>query len=178
MAMTQSKLKIPSLVNIDAYIKGDPSHNTDVMSPAELGTVLSSVQKEYGGEIYNENILSASKNGEDLFIKVIDREDFCVFTTIISPKDDNYISDDWTKDITDYSKEMQNILKLLPKKRIANLRVIATAGFKEEGMSEVFIKEYSTFFNKRINDCYSSALPYIICIWLKCQTKNADFFTF
>ena len=105
--MIQSKLRIPSLVSIDAYIKGDPSKNADVLSAAELETILSNVQKEYGGEIFNDNILSASKNGEDLFIKVIDREDFCVFTTIISPKDDNYISDDWTKDISDYSKKMQ-----------------------------------------------------------------------
>jgi hypothetical protein len=173
MAMIQSKLRIPSLISIDAYIKGDSSKLPDVMDPVELDTILSIIQKETGGEIHNDNILSSSLNGEDLFIKMINREDFCVFTTIISPKDDNYISDDWTKDIALYSKKMQNIMNILPKKRIANLRVIATAGFIEENMSDIFIKEYSAFFNKRINEI---GVVYNNCILTKDdQIENPPF---
>ncbi|UCE74137.1 MAG: hypothetical protein JSV56_00150 [Methanomassiliicoccales archaeon] len=143
------------------------------MEPEELDKILLKIQKEYSGEIINDTILCASINGKDLFVKVINREDFCVFTTIISPKDDDYISDDWTKDISMYSKEIQNIQSLLPKKRIANLRVIATAGFKEDGMSEMFIKEYSAFFNKRINEL---GMVYNICILTKDdQIENPPF---
>ena len=171
--MTQSKLIIPSLISIDAYIKGDSSVNPDVIDPQELESILSKIQKECGVDIHNGVILCTSKDSEDWFIKVINREDFCVFTTIISPKDDDYISEDWTKDIIKYSQDMQTIQKLLPKNRIANLRVIGTAGFKEEGMSEIFIKEYSTFFNKRINEI---GLVYNKCILTKDdQIENPPF---
>jgi hypothetical protein len=171
--MIQSKLKLPSLISIDAYIKGDASKNPDVVSSEELNSILSKVQKECGGDIHNEVILCTDNETEDIFIKMINREDYCVFTTIISPKDDDYISEDWTQDIIKYSQELQKVQQILPKKRIANLRTIATVGFTEEEMSEIFIKEYSEFFDKRINEI---GIVYNNCILTKDdQIENPPF---
>ena len=172
--MIRSKVKLPTLVNIDAYIKGDKSEIPDAITPDEPGVIFNQLLEKLKGEKIEENIIAISSEKDDWYIKLLDQPDYCVFTTMISPKDNDYISDDWTQDITRYIKEMQRVLATVPKNRIANLRVITTIGFETEDEAKIFIDEYAAFFGKRINEI---GIMYNFCMLCKDdQIENPPFY--
>jgi hypothetical protein len=162
--MVQSKVKLPTLINIDAYIKGDKDDLPDSISPDDPKKIFEHLSKKLNCEKVDETILVMSSDKDDWFIKLLDQPDYCVFTTMVSPKDNEYISEDWTADIMNYIKEMQKIITELPRNRIANLRVIGTVGFDTEEEAKTFIDEYAAFFNKRINEI---GITYNFCLLSK-----------
>jgi hypothetical protein len=172
--MIQSKVKLPTLINIDAFLKGTKEDLPDSLAPDEPYVIFSKLSKELNAELVDDNILVWSTEKDDWFIKLLDQPDYCVFTTMVSPKDNDYVSDDWTIDITNYIKEMQKIIGAMPKNRIANLRIITTVGFDNEDEAKLFIDEYSAFFNKRINEI---GMVYNFCLLCKDdQIDNPPFY--
>ncbi len=174
MLMIQSKVKLPTLINVDAYIKGDKDELPDSIAPDESIKIFNQLKEKFNAEKVDENILTLPKGQNDWFIKLFDQPDYCVFTTMVSPKDNDYISEDWTKDFMDYMQEMQTIIASLPKQRIANLRVFATLGFDTEKDAKIFIDEYAAFLNKRINEI---GITYNFCLLSKDdQIENPPFY--
>lgn len=172
--MVQSKVKVPTLINIDAYIKGDKSEVPDAIAPDEPAKILNQLLETIKGEKLDENLIAKSTDKDDWFIKLLDQPDYCVFTTMVSPKDNDYVSDDWSRDITNYIQEMQQVIKASPKNRIANLRVITTMGFDTTEEAKIFIDEYAAFFNKRINEI---GIIYNFCMLCKDdQVENPPFY--
>jgi hypothetical protein len=172
--MIQSKVRLPTLINIDAYLKGEKSELPDSIEPDESGKIFKKLKEKFHGELVDENILAIPSDKDDWYIKLFDQPDYCVFTIIVSSKDNEYVSDDWTADITNYIKEMQKFIAELPKTRVANLRVIATTGFDIEEDAKVFIDEYAGFFNKRINEI---GITYNFCLLSKDdQVDNPPFY--
>jgi hypothetical protein len=172
--MIQSKVKMPALINIDVYIIGDKSEVEDALSPDEPSELLKKLQKPFKAEMVDETIIAFSTEKDDWFIKLLNQPDYCTFTTMVSPIDDDYVSDDWTQDITGYLQQMQNIIGAMPKNRIANLRIIGTTGFDTEEEAKVFIDEYAAFFEKRINEI---GIMYNFCMLCKDdQVENPPFY--
>jgi hypothetical protein len=172
--MVQSKVKLPTLINIDAYIKGDKDDLPDSIAPDDPKKIFEHLSKKLKCEKVDETILAMSSDKDDWFIKLLDQPDYCVFTTMVSPKDNEYISEDWTADIMNYIKDMQKIITELPRNRIANLRVIGTVGFDTEEEAKTFIDEYAAFFDKRINEI---GITYNFCLLSKDdQVDNAPFY--
>jgi hypothetical protein len=171
--MIQSKVKLPTLINIDAYIKGKPDEVPNSIEPDEPIKIFKQVQEQFKAELVDETILAISTEKDDWYIKLFDQTDHCVFTIMVSPKDNDYISDDWTADIMGYMQQMQELIAVFPKTRLANLRVIATTGFDTENEAKVFIDEYADFFNKRINEI---GITYNFCLLSKDdQIENPPF---
>jgi hypothetical protein len=165
---------MPALINIDAYIIADKKEVEDALGPEEPQRIFNSMAKQLKAEKVDENILAFSTAKDDWYVKLLVQPDYCVFTTIVSPIDDNYISDDWTQDITKYIQEMQQIIGAMPKNRIANLRVIATTGFDTNPEAKTFIDEYAAFFEKRINEI---GIMYNFCMLCKDdQVENPPFY--
>ncbi len=172
--MIRSKVKLPTLVNIDAYIKGEKGEVPDAIAPDEPRKIFHQLLEKLKGEKIDENIIAISSEKDDWYIKLLDQPDYCVFTTMISPKDNHYVSEDWTKDITKYITKIQKVSERLPKKRIANLRVITTTGFETEEEAKIFIDEYAAFFKKRINEI---GIIYNFCMLSKDdQIENPPFY--
>ena len=172
--MISSKVKLPTLINIDAYLKGDKTELPDSIETDEPKKILKQLQDKFQAESIDEDIISIPSEKDDWYIKLLDQPDYCVFTIMVSPKDNDYISDDWTKDIMNYLQDMQKVITGLPKTRLANLRVIATTGFDSGEEAKVFIDEYATFFNKRINEI---GITYNFCLLSKDdQVDNAPFY--
>jgi hypothetical protein len=134
------------------------------IAPDDPIKIFEHLSKTLKCEKVDETILAMSSDKDDWFIKLLDQPDYCVFTTMVSPKDNDYISEDWTADIMNYIKEMQKIITELPRNRIANLRVIGTVGFDTEEEAKTFIDEYAAFFNKRINEI---GITYNFCLLSK-----------
>ncbi|UCH89924.1 MAG: hypothetical protein JSV49_04575 [Thermoplasmata archaeon] len=172
--MIQSKVKMPTLINIDAYIKGDKKEVPDAIGPDDPTKIFNYLCKKLKAEKVDETIIAFSSEKDDWYIKLFDQPDYCVFTTMVSPKDDNYVSDDWTQDITKYIEEMQKVIAVMPRNRIANLRIIGTTGFDEHAEAKTFIDEYAAFFDKRINEI---GLMYNFCMLCKDdQIENPPFY--
>lgn len=172
--MIRSKVKLPTLINIDAYLKGEKAELPNSIQPDEPVKVFKQLKEKFKAKQIDDNILALSTENDDWYIKLFDQPDFCVFTVMVSPKDNEYISEDWTQDIVKYINEMQKFIKELPKNRIANLRVITTTGFETEDGAKVFIDEYAGFFNKRINEI---GITYNFCLLSKDdQVDNPPFY--
>lgn len=172
--MIESKVKMPTLINIDAYIIGDKKEVPDACSPDEPRTIFDKLAVKFKGEKIDENIIAVSSGEDDWYLKLLIQPDYFTITTMVSPKDDDYVSDDWTQDIMRYIQEMQQYIAAMPKNRIANLRVIATTGFDSEEESHIFIDEYETVFDKRINEI---GLMYNFCLLCKDdQVENPLFY--
>jgi hypothetical protein len=167
--MIQSKVKMPTLINVDAFIVGDKREVPDALAPDEPGKIFEKLAEQFKCEVVDENIITFSSEKDDWYIKLLCQPDYCTFTTMVSPKDDDYVSDDWTEDITKYVQELQSIIAAMPKNRIANLRIIATTGFDTEEEAKVFVDEYATFFNKRINEI---GIIYNFC--MLCKDDQVD----
>jgi hypothetical protein len=162
------------LVNIDAYLKGEKSEVPNSIEHDAPPKIFKQLQEKFNAEMVDETILAISTEKDDWFIKLLDQPDYCVFTIMVSPQDNDYVSEDWTKDIMEYMQQMQQFIAALPKNRIANLRVIATTGFDQEDEAKVFIDEYAEFFNKRINEI---GITYNFCLLSKDdQIDNPPFY--
>ena len=172
--MVQSKVKMPTLINIDAYLIGDKSEIEDALGFDEPDRIFHSMGKQLNAEQMDDNILAFSTDKDDWFIKILKQPDYVTFTTMVSPTDDDYVSDDWTADISKYIQEMQAIIGAMPKNRLANLRIIATTGFDTGEEAKVFVDEYAAFFEKRINEI---GIMYNFCMLCKDdQVENAPFY--
>jgi hypothetical protein len=150
--MLQSKVRGPTLINIDAYIEGDPKVIPDAIPPDTAKKLMEKFTKVYEGKPVADNILAFDKDKDDWYLKIVDGEDFQIYIWMMSPKDDDYISENWVTDIDAYMGQMNQIKEMMPKNRIANLRIIATSGFDSKEDADVFLNEYSAVFQKRINE--------------------------
>ncbi len=59
---------------------------------------------------------------------------------------------DWVQDIANFLTINKQIQEKMPKNKIANCRIIANGGFENKEDFEVFLEEYCTVFEKRINE--------------------------
>jgi hypothetical protein len=172
--MVESKVKMPTLINMDAYLLGDKKEVEDALSPDEPAQIMEVLKRQFNAEQVDETILAFSTEADDWFIKLLIQPDYCVFTTMVSRQNDDYVSEDWTQDIVQYVNEMQAVIAAMPKNRLANQRVIATTGFDKEEEVKVFIDEYAAFFDKRINEI---GIIYNFCTLCKDdQVENAPFY--
>jgi len=172
--MVRSKVKMPTLINIDAYLIGDKKEIEDALGFDEPDRIFRNMGKQLNAELVDDNILAFSTDKDDWFIKILKQPDYVTFTTMVSPKDDDYVSDDWTVDISKYIREMQAIIGAMPQNRLANLRIIATTGFDTGEEAKVFVDEYAAFFEKRINEI---GIMYNFCMLCKDdQIENAQFY--
>jgi hypothetical protein len=159
---------------MDAYIIGDIAEIPDAISPDDPSKIMDQLLAKFSGERVDENIITFSSETDDWYIKLLKQPDYCVFTTMVSSKDNEYVSSDWTADIMKYIQEMQQIIAALPKNRIANLRIIATTGFDNNEEAKIFIDEYAAFFDKRINEI---GIMYNFCMLCKDdQLENPPFY--
>jgi len=174
IAMVTSKVKMPTLINMDAYLIGDKKEVEDALSPDEPSKIMEALKRQFSAEQVDDTILAFSTEADDWYIKLLVQPDYCVFTTMVSRQDDSYVSDDWTKDIIQYINEMQAVIAAMPKNRLANQRIIATTGFDSEEEIKVFIDEYAAFFDKRINEI---GLIYNFCTLCKDdQVEDSPFY--
>jgi len=150
--MLQSKVRGPTLINIDAYIEGDPKKIPDAIPFDTAKKLMAKFTEAYSGTAVADNILAFDKGDDDWYLKIVDGEDFQIYIWMMSPKDDNYISENWVQDIDRYMGQMNQIKEMMPQNRIANLRIIATSGFDTKEDVDVFLAEYSAVFQKRINE--------------------------
>ena len=103
--MIRSKVKLPTLISISAYIKGDKTEVPDAVDPDEPAKIFESLLNKLQGKKEDENLMTLSSGKDDWYIKLLDQPDYCVFTVMVSPKDDDYISDDWSLDIMKYIQD-------------------------------------------------------------------------